>query len=219
VSNQKTMKYNNFRYIYPCRPKNAAPPADVSKYDNGLMLCQPKFNGSNCSIYTNGVEWKIYNRHNDRLTNFNLSPIEMSNNLFKCERGKWMLINGEYLNKAKNDETGEQFNHKLIIFDILVHDSDHLLGKSFEERVDLMERLYGLNTCHKDYLHQISDNIYYTKTYYTGFQDIYERLSKIDMIEGLVMKRRSAKLELGITEDNNSKSQIKFRKATKNYQF
>ena len=213
------MRYNNFHYIYPCRPKNAAPPTDISKYDNGTMLYQPKFNGSNCSIYTNGAEWKIFNRHNERLTNFNLSAVEMSNNLFKCERGKWMLINGEYLNKAKNDETGEQFNHKLIIFDILVHDSDHLLRKSFENRVDLMENLYGLNTCDKDYLYQISDNIYYTKTYYTDFVNINDRLSKIDMIEGGVLKRRNAKLELGITEDNNSKSMVKFRKATKNYQF
>jgi len=213
------MLYNNFSYIYPCRPKNAAPIPDIQKYDNGMMLGQPKFNGSNCSIYTNGIEWKIFNRHNDRLTNFNLSPIEMSNNLFKCERGKWMMINGEYLNKAKNDETGNQFNHKLIIFDILVFNSDYLLGKTFQNRVDLLDEVYGKQECEKDYLYQISDNIYRTKTYHTGFQQLYSDISKIDMIEGLVLKRMNAKLELGLKEDNNSKSQIKFRKATKNYQF
>lgn len=213
------MRYDSYHYIYPPRPKNCAPIPDISKYDNRLMIGQPKFNGSNCTIYTNGVEWKIHNRHNDRLTNFNLTPLEMSNNLFKCERGKWMVINGEYLNKNKNDETGNPFNHKLIIFDILVFDGDHLLNRTFRERVDLLDTLYGTEQSEKDYLFKISDNIYRTKTYETGFVDLYANLSKIDLIEGLVLKRAAARLELGTTEDNNSKSQIKFRKPTKNYQF
>ena len=39
------------------------------------------------------------------------------------------------------------------------------------------------------------------------------------MIEGLVMKRKNAKLELGTTENNNAKSMVKARKATKSYKF
>jgi len=39
------------------------------------------------------------------------------------------------------------------------------------------------------------------------------------MIEGLVMKRRNAKLEIGNTENNNTKSQLKARKPTKLYKF
>ena len=34
-------------------------------------------------------------------------------------------------------------------------------------------------------------------------------LVNIDMVEGLVLKRKSAKLEVGSTENNNIKSQIK----------
>ena len=41
----------------------------------------------------------------------------------------------------------------------------------------------------------------------------------IDMIEGLVFKRRNAKLEIGNTENNNTKSQVKCRKATKLYRY
>ena len=88
------MKYNAFSYIYPTRPKNAAPVSDIQRYDNGAMIGQVKSNGSNCLIFTNGIDWRIHNRHNDRLTNFNLSDVEMSNNLFKFERGKWMILNG-----------------------------------------------------------------------------------------------------------------------------
>jgi hypothetical protein len=39
------------------------------------------------------------------------------------------------------------------------------------------------------------------------------------MYEGLVMKRKNAKLELGTNEMNNVKSQLKCRKATKNYAY
>jgi hypothetical protein len=39
------------------------------------------------------------------------------------------------------------------------------------------------------------------------------------MIEGLVMKRMNAKLELGTSENNNTKSQLKSRKPTKNYKY
>ena len=213
------MRYNNFSYIYPCRPKNAAPIQDIQKYDNGMMLAQPKFNGSNCTIFTNGIDVKVFNRHKERLTNFNLTNEEICENIFKGERGKWMVINGEYLNKNKNDETGDSFNHKLIIFDILVYNSDYLLGKSFVERVNLLDEIYGTEDSEKKYLYFIDKNIYRTKTYYDGFANLYTDLSKIDMIEGLVLKRQNAKLELGITEDNNSKSQVKFRKRTLNYSF
>lgn len=213
------MRYNNFSYIYPCRPKNAAAPNDISKYDNGTMLAQPKFNGSNCSIYTNGSDWRIFNRHNDRLTSFQLSPLEMSDNLFKGERGKWMMINGEYLNKSKNDETGAVFNHKLIIFDTLVFESDHLVGRTFQQRVDLLDELYGTVESGKPHLYQISENIYRVKSYYEDFVNLYNDIVKVDMLEGLVFKRKNSKLELGLTEDNNSKSQIKVRKPTKNYKF
>ena len=88
------MRYNNFSYIYPCRPKNAAPIQDIQKYDNGMMLAQPKFNGSNCTIFTNGIDVKVFNRHKERLTNFNLTNEEICENIFKGERGKWMVING-----------------------------------------------------------------------------------------------------------------------------
>jgi hypothetical protein len=35
----------------------------------------------------------------------------------------------------------------------------------------------------------------------------------------LVLKRSSAKLEVGNTENNNTKSQLKARKPTKNYKY
>ena len=39
------------------------------------------------------------------------------------------------------------------------------------------------------------------------------------MVEGWVLKRKNARLEVGNTENNNVKSQLKARKPTRNYKY
>lgn len=211
------MKYINYKYIYPPRPKNAIPNSELGFYDNNSLLAQPKMNGSNCTIYTNGELFYIMNRHKQVLTNFKLTKEEVLS-MYRGD-GEWISINGEYLNKNKLDETGKPFNHKFIIFDILVLDNNHLIGKTFEERITILDELYGKNNSEKEYLYTVSENIYRVKTYYSDFSNLYNDLTKIDMIEGLVLKRKNARLEMGATENNNHRSQIKARKPTKNYKF
>jgi RNA ligase len=212
-------KYNTYSYIFPPRPKNACDPKDINKWDNKMMIAQPKMNGSNCVIFMNDEYCYVMNRHNQRLTNFQLSKSELSELYKPVDKGNWLVINGEYLNKSKNDETGLVFNHKFIIFDILVFNSDYLVGQTFEQRVKLLDNLYGQKKSEKDYLYQITENIYRVKSYDTNFNQIFNELTKIDMVEGIVCKRKSARLELGTTEGNNTKSQIKFRKPTKSYRY
>jgi ATP-dependent DNA ligase len=210
-------KYINYRYIFPPRPKNAISPDDLNFWDNGTLICQPKLNGSNCLIFTNGHKIIVMNRHNQRLTNFQLTDAEVKN-LYRGNGG-WMILNGEYLNKSKSDETGQAFNHKFVIFDILCYDGDYLVGKTFEERVNLLDTLYDQVDSEKDYLYSISTNVYRVKSYRDGFKEFFDKYTPIDMIEGVVMKRCNAKLEVGSSELNNSKSQIKCRKSTKNYKY
>ncbi len=211
------MKYLNYRYIYPARPKNAISPDDLNFWDNGSLICQPKLNGSNCLIFTNGQKIIVMNRHAQRLTNFQLTDAEVKN-LYRGNGG-WMVINGEYLNKSKLDETGQAFNHKFVIFDILCYDGDYLVGKTFEERVSLLDTLYDQIDSEKDYLYSISTNVYRVKSYRDGFKEFFDKYTPIDVIEGVVLKRANARLELGATEQNNIKSQLKSRKATKNYKY
>ena len=210
-------KYITYRYVYPPRPKNAISPCDLDFWDNGSLLAQPKINGSNCVIFTNGVKIMAMNRHGQRLTNFRLSDNEVKS-LYRGDGG-WLILNGEYMNKNKFDETDRPFNHKFIIFDILCYDGEYMVGKTFEERVQILDSLYGQRDCEKGYLFGISENVYRVKSYLTGFGELFNQLTSIDMIEGLVLKRSNAKLEVGSSENNNTKSQIKCRKATLNYKY
>ena len=209
-------KYLNYRYIFPPRPKNAIPDTELNFWDNGSLIAQPKLNGSNCVIFTNGIKTVVMNRHYQRLTNFNISDNEIKD-IYRGEG--WMILNGEYMNKSKSDENNQVFNHKLVIFDILGFNGEYLVGKTFEERVNLLDEIYGQVDSDKEYLFKVTENVYRVKSYTIDFKNIFDKLTPIDMIEGLVMKRKNARLELGTSENNNTKSQLKCRKATKNYKY
>lgn len=210
------MKYENYSYIYPPRPRNAIMSIDLDTFDNFNMIAQVKMNGSNSVIFTNGEKVIVMNRHNGRLTNVQV-PMEEILSIYKGTG--WMVLNAEYMNKSKSDENRKVFNHKFVIFDILVLNGDSLVGKTFEERVILLDELYGTKACEKSYLYGISENIYRVKSYTSNFLDLYNDLVEIDMIEGLVLKRRSARLEAGTSQLNNCKSQLKCRKPTRNYRY
>jgi hypothetical protein len=209
-------KYLNYRYIFPPRPKNAIPDTELNFWDNGSLIAQPKLNGSNCVIFTNGIKTVVMNRHNQRLTNFNISDNEIKD-IYRGEG--WMILNGEYMNKSKSDENNQVFNHKLVIFDILGFNGEYLVGKTFEERILLLDEIYDQVDSDKEYLFKVTENVYRVKSYTINFKNIFDKLTPIDMIEGLVMKRKNARLELGTSENNNTKSQLKCRKATKNYKY
>lgn len=211
------MKYLNYRYLFPPRPQNAIPAKDLSYYDDGTFIAQPKGNGSNCVIFTDGVKVLKMNRHNDRLTRFEIKDEEIL--ALYQGTGGWTVLNGEYLNKNKSDETRKSFNHKFVIFDILVNDGDYLIGKTFEQRIKLLDEMFGQKECEKDYLWNISDNVYRFKSYENNFSMLFDKLTPIDMIEGLVLKRKNARLEMGNTELNNTKSQVKARKKCNSYKF
>lgn len=213
------MKYHSYNYIYPPRPSNAIPPSAIKDWDNGVMIAQPKLNGSNCILFTNGIELFVMNRHHQRMSNFRIDKSEIMS-LYKPGFTGWLVLNGEWLNKSKTDDKGEVFNHKLVIFDILVYNSEYLIGKTFQERVNLLDELYGTNDSEKSYLFSITNSIYRVKSYSDDFVNLFANITKRGtLIEGIVMKRKSARLELGNTATNNSRSQIKCRVPTKNYKF
>jgi len=202
-------------YIYPPRPENKVPRSGLQIFDNSTFLAQPKFNGSCTEIYLDADRYDIMNRHKAELTGFRIPKTEFRS---VFHNNKLNVIVGEYMNKSKKDHTNNTFNHKLFIFDIIVFDGKHLLDYTYQDRLDILYDMLKF-TDENDYSYQVTDNIYMTKTFYTGFCDLWDKFTKIDMVEGLVLKRKNAGLERGLTEKNNVRSQIKCRKETKNYNY
>ena len=89
------LPYKKFFFFYPPRPQTSLPPSALKRYDDTQWIGQAKLNGSNGTIYTNGIEKKIYNRHKAPFKHW---KVDVDNLLPKNE---WWSVNGEYMNKSQ----------------------------------------------------------------------------------------------------------------------
>jgi hypothetical protein len=206
-------KYLKFKYIYPPRPEYVISPNQLVKYESDHLI-QPKLNGSCCLIFIKGKEFKYYNRHGKpTLAHFKLTINDLE--ILNCgNNNDWNVIVGEYMNKSQTGLDGKVWNDKLVVFDILVHNGEYLLGTTFEERVKLLDELFGTSD-ENQYLYKITDKIFRVKTFYDNFLSRWNEIIKIGMLEGFVLKKKNQKLMRGLTEKNNLSH--KCRKPTKNY--
>ena len=226
--------YNSFRYIFPPRAENAAHPKEIVNYDNGTYIAETKLNGDCMLVFTNGIETIVMDRHKKEFSK-NIKMIETLKKLHRetinensTEKNKWIVLVGEHMAKSQTNAKGQVWNDKFVIFDIIVFDGMQLIGKTFLERLELLDKLFGKEEialtatgAYSDkFLYATSvENVFRVKYFRDCFSAIWEDLIKIGMYEGLVLKRASAKLENGSTQKNNILSQIKFRKPTKNYAY
>ena len=79
--------------------------------------------------------------------------------MLKCGNTNFNLVCGEYMNKGKNDITNKPLNHVFFIFDILVYNGEYLIGTTFEERIELLDKIFGTKN-DNDYYYKINENIY-----------------------------------------------------------
>ena len=218
------MPYKDFHYIYPPRPEHKIPPSDLSKFDNGEFLAQPKYNGTCCLIFTNGKETHLYNRHKKEFgyipPNMELSKLAHTN--------KWYVYAGEYLNKGKLGENKVKAKDKIVLWDILVWDGEYLIGDTLLTRLALLEETYpcqraivtedGLEM-YTHLCHTGIKGIYKAPTYTRQFELLYHDIIETDLYEGLVIKKMDSTLKYGFNEQNNNDWQVKCRKETKVYNF
>lgn len=200
-------------YIYPPRIKTILPHSGLVSFDAmDKFLAQVKLNGSSMLLYIEDGKVTTYNRHKERM----VCKMDKEELLELGKTANDMVLCGEYMNKNKKDEDGNPWNLKYVIFDILVYNGIHLLGTTFEERQELLKKLYPDNPT-KKYLHQITENCFRMESFNSNFKEIYDDITQHDMYEGVCLKRRNGKLENGTTVDNNTGTQFKTRKPTKNY--
>jgi ATP-dependent DNA ligase len=212
-------KYDQFKYIYPPRPPQAGiKPAHLGSIGNE-WIAQPKYNGSCGVLFINGFkEYRLCNR-----TAGKLSCQKPLNYTALNDSKKFMVLCGEYLNKSQKGEDGKPFNHKFIIWDILVHKGFYLIGETFQNRLNILHELFGTSSAQVtdqgigmfDYLHTTKvENVYMAPTYVNHLKQLYDDIIKTDLYEGLVLKRATGKLQHGFIQRNNTDWQLKVKKKT-----
>ncbi len=208
------MKEYTGSYLFPPRPEAIAPPSTLGIFESRGYWAQPKMNGSCGVLFMDGLSCRMMGRHMNYFTRELLSPQQLS----KLHRNSgWMALVGEYLNKSQKDASGKPLQG-FVIFDILAHRSQHLVGSSFLERQQLLDTLYDLRE-HDAYIDTIGPSLYRAKNFQSGFSEIWKEMTKIQMYEGMVLKRPDGILENGIREKNNTGWQAKCRKSTRNYRY
>ena len=212
------MRYDG-QFLYPPRAEHRIQPQSVGDFDNGQYIGQPKFDGSNTAVAISETTVVAKERHN---TFFAIPP---KFDFKALHRGKGhMCITGEFMNKSKLDGSGQPFKG-FCIWDITAFDGLILIGSTPEERIELLKLLYpplfgAVSYGGIDYMYKTDvPGIYRANNFYAYFSDIYETLSKIDMIEGFMLNRKNGKLEMMSREQNNTGWVLKVRKPTQNYLF
>jgi hypothetical protein len=94
----KRNKDNSFNYIFPPRPEHKINPNSLGKYDNGEFSAEPKLNGSNLTLYLDGICFEQRNRHGGIISNFKMNEKEILT-LYRGEGD--MVVVG--LNSFKNN--------------------------------------------------------------------------------------------------------------------
>jgi len=192
------------------------PCTELYKYET-THLAQPKLNGSCVIVFIKGNEFRYFGRHqNENLKGFKLTINDFKNTNF--DDNEWNVVVGEYMNKNQNGIDGKPWNHKFVIFDILVHNGQYLLGTTLAERIKILDELYGVEN-ENEYLYKVNENVFRVKTFTDNFIERWKKITEVGMLEGFVLKKPNAKLERGMAERNNALWQLKSRKSTKNYNF
>lgn len=189
--------------IYPPRPTNIVTSDYLHNYDNNLsFIAQIKLNGSCCVVNKLG-----YNRHGGRLQGFNL------------QLNLDAILVGEYMNKSKKDNLDKVFNNVLVLHDILSIEGRNLVGKTYSERYNILCDLVGKKDRYNNLpiLYTNKPDVFLFENMTGKFTEYFNEYSKVDMIEGLVIKQINSTLKFFNKENNNSGWQFKVRKPTKNY--
>lgn len=185
---------------------------------------QPKLNGDAIVIFTNGTEVHVYDRHKKpyKKTIVHLSSLvhELFNNA-GCKG--WIVLCGEHMTKSKKDENDLVWNGNIMLWDIIVLDGEELVGCQYTQRYAKMEELLRTKEQEKSkrpYLKTTSVvGVFLPVNFEKDLHKEWDSLTKIDMVEGFVLKNKTAVLEAGHSASNNSRSFLKIRKPTKIYRY
>lgn len=209
------MKYEEYIYLDPPRPENAIMQGSLERYEKLGYWAQFKKNGTCSIIYVppKGQEPFAKTRHSNDPDHKAWQFTEHSLLQFRKLQDKhWHVFTAELLHSKGNGIRDTNYLH-----DVLVFESEYMLGSQFEFRQELLAEIFDVKKHKKTTSHYVVDaHTWVARNYHPG--DDYEHLFKEELgpeDEGLVLKNPHGIL----TTKKNSNWQVKCRKAHANYGF
>lgn len=202
------MKIEKFKYFYPERP-SLIHIDQIGQYQNEGNICELKRNGSRLQLHyipsSGRSGWQAWNRHEEIMSYKPNSGIARALKNIRQDLSGYCLFDGELRhNKTKG------IQHKIEIFDIFIYNGKLLVGKPFWYRRALLEDIHNI--------HQYS-SIRLAEQYHADFKYVYEYHIPKPEIEGIVIKSKLGKLNLGRNRCLDSKWMWKVRRPSNSYKF
>lgn len=205
------MEYTEYQYLWPPRPDNKIPKTSLGFMIKQGYAAQVKKNGT-CTVIFCCKDVVIFKtRHGDGEDHKAWKPKAEHVEFFKNRSDKWNVYVAELLH-SKTPHIKDQ----LYIFDKIVHEGVQLVGKTFDERQEILLADWPHLKDEGDQI-RVGQYVSIAKVFYEGFDELWKKLKAED--EGLVLKRRTAKLERCIRQTSNNAWQVKCRRPHTNYTF
>lgn len=223
---------NTDRYIYPPRPNTSVPREETQYFRDLGWVAQLKYNGSRTVIKhlpTGKIE--LWNRHAERFRTYHApewlkDQIKDTFERLDLAPDQYHILDGELI-----DQKHTAIKDTIAIWDIIVRNGEHLLDTTYESRYT---SLYNKISTQENWTYQghdlgikLADNIIFAKNH-TGSQwdKIWQTVATINepygdrpLLEGLVLKDTTGRLERGFKEKNNGSWQIRSRVKTGRHNF
>ena len=204
-------EYLKWEFLWPARPEKAIPVSSLEFYEREGWQGQIKKNGS-CTVL--GVSpdkvFHTWNRHNEEHRAW--KPNHKDNLALVPFLGlpdRWFVFEGELLHNKVKD-----IRDTLYLFDILVFDSEFLLGSRLENRQTLIDQLIPDQVPGKLGYDMVPGSKLWIAKPVVNFRKTFDSLID-EEDEGLVLKDPKAKLTFCSKADSNSSWQVKLRTGKK----
>jgi hypothetical protein len=227
------MQIKEHSYVFPPRPADAIPRDQTQILGEMGWLAQMKYNDTRCLIkFLPSGEIQLWNRHAEKIRNYTppdwlILQLQQLPEILQLGPGLHLLDGGLLDSKHK------AIKDTIVIWDLLVHNGEHLLGSTYKDRYQLLERTSKkakdtyFNFSHPNgqtYKFGISltQNIFIPECHSTDkWPELWRIIDEINaiwtigkptdknyqchpLIEGLVFKNPLGQLEMGFKEKNNS---------------
>jgi ATP-dependent DNA ligase len=195
------MEITQFKYWWPEAPR-LIHPDQLDRFNSREWVAEPKLNGIRLQLHLLNGTVQFWGRHGEPLKYTPSVGILAALELLDLP-GYW-LFDGEL---RHNKAVGVR--HKIAFFDVFIAESQLLIRETFAERRKLLEKLFQVD----------AEPLGLPRQYPFGFPELFEKLTRDDEVEGLVIKNRQGRLNLGRTRAEQSAWMVKVRKPSGRYRF
>jgi len=237
------IKAKTEQYIYPPRSQDAIPREETQIFSMLGWIAQYKYNDTHALIkYCPNGKIELWNRHAERFRTYTtpdwlLEQLEEVAQLISHVPGTLTILDGGLL-----DQKHKAIKDTIVIWDILVHQDEYLLGKTYQDRYEWLLTSRPKTKPHWNYQntqfgYQLTDNIFIPHNIQPeDWDQAWETIYSINqpytighpkdpdyqchpVLEGLVFKDPTGQLEPGYSPKNNDSWMIRSRVKTGRHNF